>query len=295
MWLFFLQAFRFVLGWIRIRLQNPMFEIITSRDNHRLKAVREVRDGKIAGLIFIEGRRLVSEAVNSGLEIETAVISSSLASDDGYVAEFADLFQGGSKVIQVSDKLFQSISDTRTPQGIAVTARRPNLGRSAIESRLISDTGLGVPAVVYLHEISNPANLGAVSRTVEAAGAIGIITSAGSADAFAPNALRGSMGSSFRTPIWEKQDPDVVLSWAKDRGLRTLGAAGGSTRSYLELDWTKPSLLVLGSEGHGIPLDLSEKLDELFQIPMGPTVESLNLAVSCGITLYEARRQRLKS
>ncbi len=276
-----------------LRVQNPMFETITSKDNQRLKAIREVRDGKISELIFVEGRRLVSEATNSGIEIETAVISSDFASDRGVAAEFSELFSDRSRVIEISDKLFRSISDTRAPQGIAVTARRPNLGRAAIEGRILSGTGSIVPAVVYLYEVSNPANLGAVVRTIEAAGAIGMITSAGSADAFSPNALRGSMGSSFRTPVWEKVDLDVILAWAKEIGLETFGAAGGSQRSYLDLQWSEPSLIIFGSEGHGLPASVSGELDEFFQIPMQTTVESLNLAVSCGITLYEARRQCL--
>ncbi|CAN5717826.1 RNA methyltransferase [soil metagenome] len=271
-----------------------MFETITSKDNQRLKAIREVRDGKIAGLIFVEGRRLVSEAINSGIEIEAAVISSTFATEDGVAAAELTKFLGvGNSVIEISDKLFRSISDTRAPQGIAITAHRPSLGREAIEARFTMDADQKVPAVVYLHEINNPANLGAIVRTVESAGAIGIITSAGSADAFAPNALRGSMGSAFRTPIWEKAEPDAVLAWARQKGLKSFGAVGGTQRSYLEIEWNLPSLIVFGSEGHGLPEGLRGELDELFEIPMHSTVESLNLAVSCGITLYEARRQCL--
>ncbi len=272
-----------------------MFESITSKDNQRLKAIREVRDGKVGGLIFVEGRRLVSESISSGLEIETVVISSNFAIEDGgVVAELTNLLGDGNSVIEISDKLFRTISDTRAPQGVAITAHRPNLGREAIEARLTADADQAIPAVVYLHEINNPANLGAIVRTVEAAGAIGIITSIGSANAFAPNALRGSMGSAFRTPIWEKAEPNAVLAWARQMGLRSFGAVGGTRRSYLEIEWNLPSLIVFGSEGHGLPEGLSGELDELFEIPMHSAVESLNLAVSCGITLYEARRQCLK-
>ena len=145
---------------------------------------------------------------------------------------------------------------------------------------------------LFLKEINNPSNLGAIVRTAEAAGAIGVIVSKGSADVFSPKALRSAMGSSFRLPVWENAEFSEVLGWAKVHDLVTVAADILGTSSYTDIDWRIPSLLIFGSEAHGLgELELAA-IDKTVLIPMENGVESLNLAVSAGIILFEARRQK---
>ena len=78
----------------------------------------------------------------------------------------------------------------------------------------------------------------------------------------------------------------------KKNGLKTVCADIRSQKSYLEIDWTVPKLLIIGSEGHGLSETERNQTDESLIIPMENGVESLNAAVACGVILFEAKRQR---
>lgn len=257
---------------------------ITSRDNDRVKYARRVRDGRAEGKIFLEGVRLVAEAVGSRTSIDTLFVSSEARSR---VQELIDI--AGAKIVyEVSDSVFQSLGDTKTAQGLIAIADRPTASREVIERRL---GAAAIPVVVFLDRVNNPSNLGAVIRTAEAAGAAGVIVSEGSADVFSPKALRSAMGSSLRFAIWHGVSFENALSWAKDVGLRTTAAEVDATIEYSEIDWRIPRMLVVGSEAEGLSGEDRESVAELIVIPMENKVESLNLAVACGIVLFEAKRQ----
>lgn len=263
---------------------------ITSRDNQNVKFAKRVRDGNEKGSIFIEGRRLVSEAALADIEPTHLFAATSFIEKEGF-RDLMDRFsQTGAQIFELADDILNSISDTNTPQGIVLIAKRPELGFKAFSDAVLKD-GRKLPLVAYLFEVNNPANLGAVARAAEAAGASGLITSPGSADAFSPKALRGSMGSIFRLPVWSDAAVDDVLSWCRESGFVTSGTSLEGSISYLDIDWRQPRMLMFGSEGHGIPSVVTQKLGELVHIPMDGDVESLNLAVSAGIILFEARRQ----
>jgi TrmH family RNA methyltransferase len=264
---------------------------ITSKDNQHLKFARAVRDGREADLIFIEGSRLAEEAVQSKLPINKCFTTRSFVGGRGgeLVQKFID---SRTDLFYVSDAVFNTIADTENPQGIIAIAARPMASSEVIENCLReSDLKL----VVLLHQINNPANLGAVLRTAESAGVSGVVTTAGSADAFSPKSLRASMGSAFRLPVWENTDMDHTLEWAREAGLKTTSLDIDGRSSIYEVDWQPSRLLIFGSEAHGLEKDFLANVDEVVTIPMATPVESLNLAVSCGITLFEARRQILSS
>lgn len=260
---------------------------ISSRDNPKIKQARKVRDGLIDRLIFVEGVRLAEEVSRSGLVI----------SDVLYTENFAQTERGRqflqtaetSNLTEVSDKIFDSLTDTKTSQGIIVICEKPETDQNIVESNLAKASK--IPLLVLLHQINNPANLGAILRTCEAVGAAGVITTNYSADAFSPKSLRGAMGASLRLPMWTNADFYDVLKWAKANNFTSVCADVSATKSYLEIDWNKPRLLVFGSEAHGLSAEELEKVDESLLIPMENAVESLNLAVSAGVILFEAKRQ----
>jgi TrmH family RNA methyltransferase len=260
---------------------NPM-ERITSRENRRLVAARAARDGRAHGQIFIEGKRLVQEAVRSNIEIDECFVSDGIG-DQGILDTMAG---GTTSMAELPERIFRSIADTKEPQGVIAIARRPKTGREMIAIR---DGHL--PLVIFLDEINNPSNLGAILRTAEAAGVAGVIISRGSADAFSPKALRGAMGSSFRMPVWDNADFGEILDWARTARLSVCAAVADSAKNYTTVDWKKPRLLIFGSEAHGLISEQLKDVDETLAIPMSQNVESLNLAVAAGIILFEARRQ----
>lgn len=149
-----------------------------------------------------------------------------------------------------------------------------------------------MPLVVIMHGLNNPSNAGAILRTAEAAGATAAVTTAGTTDIFSPKALRGAMGSSFRLPLWTGAKFEEVLSWCRRREIITVGSHLRATRTHTEVDWTRPSAIVVGSESIGLKIAAAEAVDESVKIPMHAPVESLNVAVASSVILYEAARQR---
>lgn len=264
---------------------EPKTEGITSRDNGRLVSARRVRDGRDRTRIFIEGRRLVEEALRSEIDFEECFIAESFRSD-----QFVEKISKRScPIFEISEKLFSSIADTSAPQGIVLIARRPATDRQKIDTAIASP---GLPLAVFLNEINNPSNLGAVLRTAEAAGILGVIVSPKSADTFSAKAIRASMGAVFRIPIWENADFDQVLEWATMNEFIATASDISATTTYSEIDWKLPRLVIFGSEAHGLTSSELAKSTEKIFIPMENGVESLNLAVSAGVILFEAKRQR---
>ena len=263
---------------------------IESRDNPRLKLARKIRDGREHEFVFVEGTRLAEEAVWSDLRIEFCLFDSQYLSDERGTALIEAVQQKTVEVFELNEQLLASVSDTISSQGIILICRRPLADRSAFERALEIPTG-GMPLVVMLNEVNNPANLGAVIRTAAAASASGVIVSTRSADVFSPKALRGSMGSAFRIPIWANAEPTDVIDWAASQNFSAVGTSASAERSYTDHDWTNPNLLVMGSEAHGIPNEIGERLDKSVRISIDERVESLNLAVATGVILFEARRQ----
>lgn len=260
---------------------------IASRDNSLLRQVRAVRDGKIEELIFIEGLRLCEEAYRSDLAVEAVVVSEELLRKERAAAVIGELSRVSKRVASVSEKLLESVSYTKTPQGIIVLAQRP----AASEERLATSLH-GSPLLVVLHQINNPVNVGAIVRTAEAAGATGVITTKNTSDPFSPKALRGAMGSAFRLPIWGGVEYGETIEWCRRRGMVTVCADVEASTSYVELDWTGPSALLLGPESTGFTAEELDEADRRVSIPMKGDAESLNVSVAAGILLFEAARQR---
>ena len=262
---------------------------ITSRENAKLKLARKVRDGREPDLIFVEGVRLAEEVLRSETRVVEVFVSENFKRHER-AAQLLSAFQDKTcSIAEVSESLLQTIADTKTSQGIILICEKPATSRENFETRFSPENNL--PVVVLLHEVNNPSNLGAILRTAEAVNVSGIIISKNSADAFSPKSLRASMGAGLRLYIWTNAEFDEVLEWSRGKKLISTAADINSEKSYTEIDWTKPRLLVFGSEAHGLEAADFQKIDEGLIIPMENGVESLNLAVSCGIILFEARRQ----
>src|SRR5258705_1987895 len=261
--------------------------LITSRDNSLLRQARAVRDGKVAELIFIEGLRLCEEALHSDLSLEVVIFSEEIAKKERAANVIAELTRKRVRVASVSEKLLESISYTKTPQGIIVIARRPDTSEARL-SQQISDVSL----LVIMHEINNPVNVGAILRTAEAAGVTGVIATMNTTDPFSPRALRGAMGSAFRLPIWTGPSYTEAINWCNQRGVVSVCADPDTGVSYTDVDWTESSALILGPESTGLTDEETRSARQTVRVPMHGSVESLNVAVAAGVLLYEAVRQR---
>jgi len=260
---------------------------ITSRDNSLLRQARAVRDGKVDDLIFVEGLRLCEEALHSQLTIEAVVVSEELLRKERAASVIGELSRAAKRFGSVSEKLLESVSYTKTPQGIVVLAQRPE----ASEARLAAQRDAR-PLLVVLHQINNPVNVGAILRTAEAAGAAGVIATKNTSDPFSPKSLRGAMGSAFRLPIWSGPTYTETIDRCRQRGVATICAAVEASTDYTRIEWTRASALILGPESTGLTEEELELADQRVSIPMKGMAESLNVAVAAGVLIFEAARQR---
>ena len=261
-------------------------ETINSRRNPLVQRARAVRDGREKGLVFVEGVRLCEEALRASVVFEAVMYTRALTEDERGYALLDRLRRVCQNTHAVSEDVLESVSDTKTPQGVVALARRPRTGSERIEQ------APGVPLVVIMHEANNPSNAGAVLRVAEAAGATGVILTKHSTDPLSPKSLRGSMGAAFRLPLWTGPTLEEALGWCAARGIGTVAAAAAAAPLHTELDWTTPRAVVLGPEAGGLTAAELGATDEAVRIPMREPVESLNLATALAVVLYEAARQR---
>jgi RNA methyltransferase, TrmH family len=263
-----------------------MSELITSRKNPLVQRARAARDGRDDELIFVEGVRLCEEAARAGVEFEFALYSAAIEESERGARLVEELKRVCPRVFPVSESVLESVSDTKTTQGVVALARRPNTNSGVIGRA--NET----PLVVIIHGANNPSNAGAMLRVAEAAGATVVVSTKGSTDILSPKALRGSMGSAFRLPLWTGATFEDALRACAERGIRTVSADASAARTHTEIDWTIPRAIVVGPEAGGLTYDEIRATDESIRIPMREPVESLNVAVALAVILYEAARQR---
>src|SRR5439155_7795550 len=142
-------------------------------------------------------------------------------------------------------------------------------------------------------DVQDPGNTGAIIRVAEAGGATGVIASGATADPFGWKALRGSMGSALRLPVVRASVSTDTIAEARRHGCRVIATVPRDGRPLYEVDFSGPVAILIGGEGHGLAPALVDTADERVSIPMQPPVESLNAAVSAGLIVYEAHRQRM--
>lgn len=264
--------------------------MITSRQNPLVRQARAVSKGTEKDFIFIEGLRLCEEAARSALACEEVLHTEKFAADPRAARLLSDLKRFNPRFQLVSESVFASLSDTKTPQGIVLLAQRRATDRATFEKSLRPRSLL-----VVLHRVNNPSNAGAMLRVAEAAGATGVIATAGTTDLLSPRALRGAMGSSFRLPLWTNADFAEVVAWCGAHEIRTVSADLAAQKVHTDLTWANAHAVLMGAEASGLEDEEARVADERIRIPMQPPVESLNVAVALAVILYEAARQRAKA
>jgi 23S rRNA (guanosine2251-2'-O)-methyltransferase len=150
----------------------------------------------------------------------------------------------------------------------------------------------GPPLFVVLDGIEDPHNVGAIVRTVDAAGAHGVIRQTRRAAALDAVAAKASAGAIAHVPIVDVVNIARAIEELKALNVWTVGLAGDAKQSYDAIDFTPPMAIVLGAEGSGLRRLVRESCDFTASIPMAGRVESLNVSVAAGVVLFEAARQR---
>jgi 23S rRNA (guanosine2251-2'-O)-methyltransferase len=173
-------------------------------------------------------------------------------------------------------------------QGVVADVR--DAARVSVEDLVIRAGG--APLIVVLDGIEDPHNVGAILRTVDAAGADGVVRQSRHAAPLGGAAAKASAGAVAHVKIAEVVNIARALESLKDAGVWTVGLAGEAAKFYDQIDYTLPTAIVVGSEESGLRRLVRERCDWLVSIPMQGHVQSLNVSVATGIALFEAVRQR---
>lgn len=164
--------------------------------------------------------------------------------------------------------------------------------RGATIDELVKHAGGRPPLLVVLDGVEDPHNVGAILRTVDAAGASGLIRQTRHAAALGGAAAKAAAGAVSRVRVANVVNIARALEELKEAGVWTVGLAGDGPTPYTDLDLTLPTAFVLGAEGSGLRRLVRERCDWLAAIPMDGPVGSLNVSVAAGVALFEAVRQR---
>jgi TrmH family RNA methyltransferase len=251
---------------------------IASPGNPLLKRVRQLARGRRrSSELLLEGRKLVEAALESGVALDCALVSSGDRAPTGLARAIE---ARGIQVIELPESLFRSVSSVDSPEGILALARRPIHSPSELQAKGI---------ILVADGIQDPGNLGALARLVEASGSAGLAILKGSADPFSPKAIRGSMGSLLRVPVYELPD----LSTLTKMGFRLAALVPRGGIDFRKADYSTPLAILLGREATGIPESSLAAANLRLSIPMRGRVESLNVATAAALVLYEANRNML--
>jgi RNA methyltransferase, TrmH family len=277
-----------------------LVEKITSRQNPLVKRFRRVRSGGEHHHVFIEGVRLIEDALKAGAHFESVAFTAVLEANERGLA-LLDLLQSvRCRGAQVSKSVMEAIADTENPQGVAAIVSRPYF---ELDDILARDPQI----LLVADQLQDPGNLGTIIRTAEAAGASCLVTTRYTVDPFNLKALRASMGSALRLPVVTDAALTDVVTRCRERKIKLIASRPQSirpqgmiedaalmetVRAHTDADLTVPFALILGREASGISTGTASEADESVYIPMAEGVESLNVASAAAILLYEAARQR---
>ncbi|MEX0272546.1 TrmH family RNA methyltransferase [Leptolyngbyaceae cyanobacterium UHCC 1019] len=252
-------------------LQNPLVKQI--RKLHRAKERREQQ------LFLLEGTHLVAAACLADRPLVTVCHTPDWQLR--YPELCQQIEQRAQRLEVVSPEVLRAIATTVEPDGIIATVER-----SSTAAPTFHQLGL------VLETIQDPGNLGTIIRTAAAAGADGLLLSADSVDIDHPKVLRASAGQWFHLPMAVSPDLLATIAPYRQQGFQIVATLPTADRTYWDVDFCKPTLLLLGNEGAGLSPDLAALANYSVQIPLAVGVESLNVAIATALLLYEAKRQQ---
>lgn len=255
--------------------------MITSTGNEKVKYVRSLYRRRVRyreRRFVIEGVRLVEEAFRAGIVPALLFYNEGVNAIPGGRELLVEIQKGGSPASAVSEKVMKAMADTVSPQGVLAVVPFVELAPPPSPS-------LGL----VVDRLRDPGNLGSILRSANAARVEQVILAPKTVDSYNPKVVRGAMGAHFRLPIVALSWPEIAEALA---GVQILLADVRAKRAYYEVDWTRPSALIIGGEAHGASREARELAAATIAIPMHGGAESLNAAVAASVILFEAARQR---
>lgn len=252
--------------------------MITSTRNARVRAAAGLarrKEREALGHYLVEGPRGVGDALADGVVVEL------FATREGAEAIAGPARAAGVVPTLVTEEVMGRLADVATPQGVVAVARQPRW-------RLADIGGRSGPLVI-LCGVSDPGNAGTTVRTCDAAGAAGVVLTAGSVDPFNPKAVRAAAGSLTHLPVLVGPHVTEALAACREQGRATVALDVDGDRELGRDPLPPPPLaLMFGSETHGLPAAARGATDMVASIPRFGRAESLNLAAAVAVAVYVA-------
>lgn len=263
-------------------------ERIESASNAKIKwaaSLHQRKNRERRGEFVAEGVRLAETAAASDWPLRFCIATESALAGER-VRKIVDALEArGCPVFAVPPNVYKKASATESPQGVLLVMESVGSSLSVLSAK-------GNPLFVVLDRIQDPGNVGTIIRTADAAGCSGVIAVKGTADLFSDKTVRSSMGSLFHLPLVTEAKAEDVVAFARERGISCFAAAlDPSATPHFSADFRKSAAVVFGNEGEGVSPMFLESAEKIY-IPMVGRAESLNVATSAAIVLYESFRQR---
>jgi TrmH family RNA methyltransferase len=263
-------------------------EPITSRRNPlvgRFRALHQAKGRREQGLLLLEGTHLLQELLKRQLP------PAQVLATPAWIARHGDLWERLAVAVQpVAEEVLAAVASTENPDGVVMS----------LPAAALPQVQGPADFVLALDQLQDPGNLGTLLRTALAAG-VQQVWQGGGADPHQPKVMRSAAGAALALPLARDQDRTGLiarLDQARAAGhqlVATLVASGPPVLSepvpYWQLDWTRPTVLLLGNEGAGLHPELAALATHRVTIPHSAAVESLNVAVAAGPLLLERWRQ----
>lgn len=256
--------------------------MITSNRNPLVKAFRQLglaaKHRKIERAFLIEGTHALTEAIANRYPLNRVCLT------ETWCDRYPDLYRACLAVAPcelVSCEVLNYIATTVNPDGVVASA-------PILLDRDVNIYSLGLA----LENVQDPGNVGAIMRSAVAVGVDGLLVSGNSVDLTNPKIIRATAGQWFRCPMQSVDDLLGKIQELQNQGMQAIATLPTAELTYWDLDLTQPSLIMLGNEGGGLSQELVTIADGAVRVPLAEGVESLNLAVTAALLLYEASRQR---
>lgn len=260
---------------------------ISSTKNTRVKEIVKMRKRSFRdelGVLVVEGYRAVRRALDNNWPMQQLFVCPGLFLGSNEADLIEDARKRGAEIFNCSEDVFCKMAYRERPEGILGIA--PRIGQKLDELPAQDH-----PLYLIGESIEKPGNLGTMLRSSDATGVDAVVVCDRCTDLNNPNVVRASVGTLFTVPVIEAGTPETI-AWMRGHGVQTIAATPSATDCYTDIDLTKPSAIVVGSEQYGLHEEWMKEADVQVVIPMLGKADSLNVAAAATILLYEAVRQR---
>lgn len=324
--------------------------VITSKDNQAIKEIKKLKEAKFRKSKYIvEGMKMLEEAFQENVKIETIIIRQgeekilervnellgeknverkNANNNEENIENLSNIknkmlnskVSNKPKVIEVSENVFNQLTDVKTPQGVIAVVYKnienninkesynedskcnkkinsDEAGKSNTNNKQedeISKIDLNADYILAIDGIQDPGNMGTIIRTADSANLKQILVSKNTVDAYSSKVIRSTMGAIYRVKIIECENLKDTLEKLKNYNFKIVSTSLDTNNSIYDIDYNK-KVIVIGNEGNGISKEIQDISDYKVKIPMLGKTESLNASVAAGVMIYEYIRQKLRA